>query len=108
MDWDSTLAHWPYHGLRMEAVQFLTSKNIDFALVGTAFPNLNTGENLMLNGDDRQFSAIDFTKNQYVFASNVFNDLSESDYQILEHHWALIWKGTRHGIWIQIFEKKLF
>jgi hypothetical protein len=106
MDWDSTLAHWPYHGLRQEAVLFLESNNIDFAEVGSAFPNLNTGENLLLNGDQRQFSKKDFALNQYIMASNVFNDFSEADYGILSAEWRLIWQKKTSGVWIEIYAKK--
>lgn len=107
MDWDSTLAHWPYHSLRADAATFLESRNIDFTKLGTAFPNINTGENLMLNGDRRQFSAKDFSKNQYVMASNVYNDFSEADYEELSRNWRLVWQKKKGGVCIEIYERYL-
>jgi hypothetical protein len=106
MDWDSTLAHRPYHGLRSEALRFLTEKNIDFKEVGTEFPNINTGEDVLLNGDDRQFSPKDFELNQYIMASNIYNDFSESDVQRLQNGWLLIWSSAKSGVWIRIYARK--
>ncbi len=104
MDWDSTLAHWPYHNLRADALQFLESKNIDFTQVGSAFPNINTGENLLLNGDIRQFSAKDFSENQYVMASNVYNDFSAADFEELSRNWRLIWRKKEAAVWMELYE----
>jgi hypothetical protein len=106
MDWDSTLAHRPYHDLRAEAVAFLEEKKVDFQTVGSAFPNLNTGEHLLLNGDQRRFADKDFSHNRYIFASNIFNDFSESDYDILHRDWVLIWQKKRAGVWVEIYTKR--
>lgn len=106
MGWDSTLAHLPYHHLRAEAVAFLDKEKIDFQTVGSAFPNLNTGENLMLNGDYRRFADKNFVQNEYIFASNVFNDISETDYDILRQKWLLIKKWEQAGVWIEIYRRK--
>lgn len=105
MGWDSTLAHLPYHELRDEAVRYLEKGKIDFQKVGTLFPNLNTGENLMLNGDHRRFADMDFSRNEYIFASNIFNDLSEDDYNTLRREWILIKKWQQSGVWIEIYER---
>ncbi len=106
MGWDSTLAHWPYQSLRAEAVQYLESKNIDFAQVGTAFPNVNTGEDLMLNGDMRRFSEKDFSKNQFVMASNVFNDFSEADFEALSRDWRLVWRKKKGVVWVEVYARR--
>lgn len=105
MDWDSTLAHRPYHGLRQEAVNWLDAQGIPFSTVGSAFPNLNTGENLLLNGDERQFSDKDFSKNTYIFVSNIFNDFSEPDFWVLEKEWHLLKRFEKSGVWIEIYGK---
>lgn len=107
MDWDSTLAHLPYHALRSEAMSFLEEQKIDVQSVGSAFPNLNTGENLLLNGDQRRFAPLDFESNQFVLASNVFNDINEPDYLRLEREWVLV-KKWRHpvGVWMVLYQRK--
>jgi hypothetical protein len=104
MDWDSTLAHQPYHHLRSEAIAFLEAKNIDFKDVGSAFPNLNTGENLRLDGDERLFSPKNFDTNRYMFCSNVFNDFSMADYTRLQRDGLLLFRNTHAGVWIEIYQ----
>lgn len=106
MGWDATLAHLPYHRLRAEAVAYLEEQDIDFQLVGSAFPNLNTGENLLLNGNYRRFADKDFSQNEYFFTSNVFNDVNEADYQVLDREWVLIKKWQQAGVWIEIYRRK--
>ena len=107
MDWDSTLAHLPYHAMRSEAVAFLEKNDIDFQAVGSAFPNLNTGEHLLLDGDERQFAPLDFEKNQYVLASNIFNDLNEPDYRRLERDWVLLQKWQHPvGVWLVLYQRR--
>ena len=106
MGWDSTLAHLPYHRVRAEAVTYLEENKIDFNTVGSAFPNLNTGENLMLNGDMRRFANQDLLQNDYFFASNVFNDISETDFEILRRDWILLKKWQQSGVWIELYKRR--
>lgn len=105
MDWDATLAHQPYHCLRAEMLTFLDQEHIDFATVGSAFPNLNTGENLSLNGDQRRFAEKDFRRNQFVLASNVFNDFSATDYSELEKNWRLVKRAEHAGVWMELYAR---
>ncbi|MCB0576985.1 MAG: hypothetical protein KDC61_20670, partial [Saprospiraceae bacterium] len=106
MGWDATLAHQPYYALREQAVAFLESENIPFASVGSAFPNLGTGEQLLLNGDQRHFAEKDFARNCYMFTSNIFNDFSENDFERLQNEWLLIRRFSRAGVWIEIYSRK--
>lgn len=106
MGWDATLAQQPYHPLRARAVAYLEKESIDFQTVGSAFPNLNTGEHLMLNGDRRQFAAKNFEQNKYIFASNIFNDLSENDYDTLRRDWVLMKKWQQARVWVELYRKR--
>ena len=106
MDWDATLAHLPYHHLRADMIAFLESQHIAFEDVGSAFPNLNTGENLLLNGDQRHFAAFDLTRNQYVLVSNVFNDIGNQEYNTLERDWRLIRRAEQAGVWMALYQKQ--
>jgi hypothetical protein len=106
MGWDATLAHHSYHVLRAEAVAFLEKEKIDFQTVGSYFPNLNTGENTALNGDERRFVEVDFSRNAYVLASNVFNDISDADDAILRRDWNLLRKWQHAGVWVEIYQRK--
>lgn len=106
MDWDATLAHLPYHRLRAEMVDYLDAQHIPFSAVGSAFPNLNTGENLLLNGDQRRFAALDLAQNQYVLASNVFNDIDGEEYAVLERDWQLVRHTQQAGVWMALYRRR--
>lgn len=106
MDWDATLAHRPYPTLRVQALQYLDSLKVDYSTVGSAFPNLNSGEMLLLNGDQRKFEPLNFEQNEWVMASNIFNDLDLPEYAVLESHWDLVQEWKKRGVWIQLFRKK--
>lgn len=103
MGWDATLAHRPYHALRAEAVHFLEKKGIPLERVGTAFPNRNTGEHLLLNGDRRLWAAFDPQANEYALISNVFNDVSPEDRAYLRQHRRLWWRGEQSGVWLELY-----
>lgn len=105
MGWDATLAHVSYHRLRAEVVKYLEREKIDFRDVGSAFPNLNSGEYLMLNGDQRRFAEKNFARNRYILASNVFNDFSEADYEVLHRQWHLINRYQHAGVWIELYRR---
>ena len=95
MDWDSTLAHLPYHEMRGEGIAFLKQHRIPFQEIGSAFPNINTDENVSLNGDFTSFVPIDTLRNNYIFISNVFNDVSKEDRKALQTTWGLVWQRQR-------------
>lgn len=106
MGWDATLAHLPYHSLRAEMVRFMDEKKIAYREVGTAFPNLNTGEDLLLNGDERIFSDKNSTGLRYMLVSNVFNDFSPEDFALLAQDWTLIKRVEQAGVWLELHQKK--
>ncbi len=105
MGWDATLAHLPYHDLRREAIAFLERENIDFQKVGTAFPNINTTENTDLDGNSRCFAEKDFQKNEYILWSNVFNDFSREEFDLLEKNWQPLLKLERSGVCVFLYRK---
>lgn len=106
MGWDSTLAHLPFHRLRAEALGYLDANGIDFKTVGSVFPNLNTGENMLLNGDPRHLADKDLLRNDYFFASNIFNDLSDNDFETLRNEWILEKKWQQSGVWVELYRRK--
>ncbi len=106
MDWDSTLAHQPYHQLRAEGLAFLEKEGVDFQTVGSLFPNLGSGEHILLNGDPRRLAELDWQHNTYIFASNVFNDLSAADYARLRRDWDLRYRRAHAGVWIEIYHRR--
>lgn len=103
MGWDATLAHRPYYALRAAAVRFLEKEGIPLERVGTAFPNRNTGEHLLLDGDNRLWAAFDPKTNECALISNVFNDVSPQDRAYLRQHRRLLWRAQKRGVWIEIY-----
>lgn len=105
MGWDSTLAHRPYHHLRQNMLAYIEKKKIPLSDIGTAFPNVNSGEHLLLNGDQRVFAEIDFEKNRYILVSNVFNDFSKKDFEKLQREWLLQKNLAHQGVWLTLYKK---
>jgi hypothetical protein len=107
MDWDATLAHLPYHNLRAETITYLDSTGVDYATVGSEFPNLNTGENLMLNGDTRHFVPKDLKTNKLIVASNIFNDFHQDDYRrMVIEQWRPVKTFSYGPVWIEVYARK--
>jgi hypothetical protein len=106
MTWDSTLVHRSYHGLRADVVRYMDQNGIPFDQTGSAFPNLNTGAHLLLNGDQRCFSPFDPEKQSYILASNVFNDIDKRDLEALGASWVRIRHREQGGIWMSLYARK--
>lgn len=105
MDWDATAAHLPYHEIRAQGLQFLKNKHIPLSATGSAFPNINTGEDIVLDADKSAFVPIDTATNRFIFLSNVFNDVSKEERAYLQKHWKMIWAQRRATVWGEIYQK---
>ena len=114
--WDATLAHLPYYTLRHEMLQFIDNQGINYADIGTAFPNQRDfettdlrkrGPSVFLLNDKRKnaFSTYDFNKNRFIFYSNVMNDFNDAELIELKTHWHSIKSLKRGQIEIILFEK---
>lgn len=101
--WDATLAHRPYHALRAQAIAFIENKGIPLERTGTAFPNRNTSEHLLLNGDQRMWADFNPKTNEYALISNVFNDISPQDRAYLYQHRRLWWRSQKSGVWMELY-----
>lgn len=104
--WDATLAHRPYHKLRAEMLRFIEQENIPIEDIGTAFPNINKGAYLLLNGDQRSFVRKDFSGNRFVLISNVFNDFSKKEHRHLQQEWILLNHLEHAGVWLELYQKR--
>lgn len=104
--WDSTLAHLPYYNLRLQAIDFLERKDIDFTEVQSFFPNVATIDAIDLNGDQRNFDNFDGSS-RYVFYSNIFN-VSDEEYDKIHDvkNYKSIKQFERNGVVVSIFEKQ--
>lgn len=105
MGWDATLAHLPYHKLRAQMLAYIDTHQIPIESIGSAFPNNNSGEALLLNGDNRCFAEKDWLHNDYMLVSNIFNDFSANDIQRLERDWTLTKRLEQSGVWLALYKK---
>jgi hypothetical protein len=104
--WDGTLLHLAYHPLRAEAVAWLDAQGVDFQEIGTCFPNINTGEHLLLDGDQRRMAPLDLERQTWVVASNVYNDLNAAEYAALERDYRVVWTREHAGVWVRVYRRK--
>ncbi len=102
-DWDCTVIHRQFHGLRREAVVWLDETGTDFSETGTAFPVLNSGEMVELDGDKRTFTAYDPDRNRQVLITNVSNDFSQETERRLAEDMELAWEKHAGQLWIKIY-----
>ena len=86
-------------------MRFFEKNKIDLKQVGTTFPNLNTGENLLLNGDERSMSPLNFDTNEWMMTSNVLNDVDEEEYKVLEHDWQRVKRWQQAGVWMEVWRR---
>ena len=102
--WDATLAHIPYHQLRLEAIEFLDQENIHIEQVSTFFPNYNSIDQIDLNGDHRKFDRFN-DDSSYVFYSNVYN-ITDEQYDSLQNDYQEIKRFESFSIYISILKKR--
>jgi hypothetical protein len=103
--WDATLAHLPYHDLRRDAMAYFNAQKVPLHRVGTCFPAINSGEALALDGDTSSPAPLNFAKNDYVLASNVFNDLNAPQLDTLAREWQVVWSAERGLVWMRVYKR---
>lgn len=99
--WDATLAHIPYHSLRLEAINYLNKENINVEDVASFFPNLTKLDFVDFKGDTRSFQKFN-KKNKYVFYATVFN-LSDDELKSLENDYDVLKEFNNFNITINIY-----
>jgi hypothetical protein len=99
--WDATLAHLPYHSLRINAINYLDDQHIKIKNVATFFPNYNTLNTINLSGDTRSFSKFN-GKNKYVFYATVYN-ISDENLSILNKNYIILKQFSNLNINITIY-----
>jgi len=87
--WDATPAHWPYFSLREQMIAYIDTEGIPMQQIGSEFPNLASNDAMYLNGDTRSFSPKDFKQLPYILYSNIFNDFSDEELNLLHTQWKV-------------------
>jgi hypothetical protein len=108
--WDATLAHLPYYSMRQEILQYLENQHIDIKKVGSGFPNVQAFRFIDLKpvSADSAFASKNLDTNPYIFYSNIFNDFSETEMQLLKQspHWKPLKTLKKGQVEVILYEKQ--
>jgi hypothetical protein len=81
--WDSTLAYLPYFPLRQKMMNSMKLQGINVTETGTGFPNEDKFDYIALNGNSNSFAPRDLRTNRYILWSNVYNDFTDDELNLL-------------------------
>ncbi|MBU3011997.1 hypothetical protein KO506_11335 [Polaribacter vadi] len=99
--WDASLAHIPYHSLRLKTIDYLNQEKINIEEVASFFPNYNTLDYIDFKGDKRSFQKFN-GKNKYVFYATVFN-LSDDELKSLKNDYIILKEFNNFNIATNIY-----
>jgi hypothetical protein len=99
--WDATLAHVPYHSLRLKAIDYLYKEKIKIKEVASFFPNYTKIDLIDFSGNQHVFSK--FTgKNKYVFYATVYN-ITDKEIAMLNQNYFILKQFKSFNITITIY-----
>jgi hypothetical protein len=102
---DATLAHLPYYNLRLSAIKYLDSNNINFKDVDSFFPNYYTLEEIDLKNDKKHFENYTIGNNsKYIFYSNIFN-VDDDVYDYMIKNYKSIKRFDSNRIYVVLLKK---
>lgn len=104
--WDASLAHWPWYGLRQQALEFFQAENIPLEQVGTAFPEIGPLKYRDLSGRETGMKTKDLEADRYILWSNVMNDFSDAEREELQLHWQVKKHWKQGGVQIVLYERE--
>ena len=89
-------------------VQYIDNQNISRSEVGTAFPNLRSSKLVDLTDTPsvKDFARLDFSKNTYIFYSNVMNEFSAEELDTLKNQWQSVQILRGGQIEVILYKKK--
>ena len=102
VSWDTTMMHQPYYRLRKKMMTFIQQENIPITKIATAFPNTAPLEIIDLNGVNERMLAVSDTSANYLFVSNIFNDL-KNDFDNIDRQMELIQEYKEGAIWVKLY-----
>ncbi len=71
-------------------IQYIDNQYFKYEDIGTAYPNLASFKFIDLKEpveNQSSFSPVDFSKNKYIFYSNVMNDFNKKELDELSKNW---------------------
>ena len=85
--------------------EFLKEQKIPYEKVGTAFPENSSTYSIDLSAVNQSFQPLDFTKNDYIFYSNVMNDFSDEELDELDNSWVKIQKYKKGNVEVALYKR---
>ena len=104
--WDGTLAHLPYYELRTKMIRYIDDNGIKTDIIGSEFPNTAKMKYLDLNNREERFHIKDVQKDQYILYSNIFNDFSDNEFEILESSFEILKEMQKGQICMILYKRK--
>ncbi len=103
--WDSSPAHFQYYKQRKEITEFMNRHHISFSETGSAFPNTSQIKYYDLSDNEDHFMEKDFKTNTYFYYTNIINDLTIHDLEILKNNYTEIFKVEKLGVFSILYKK---
>lgn len=103
--WDATLAHLPYYQLREDMLLYLQERRISPDLVGTAFPDIGPMRFRDMSDRNFGFHRKDLAIDSLVLYSNIMNDFTDEERDILQQHWIEEVRLQKGGIKMILYRK---
>lgn len=103
--WDATAAHWPYYEVEEEMRSYINEETaIQEKEVGVAFPLWAEREFIDLEQNKEGYHKINFETDKYILYSNVMNDFSDEEMEILQN-WSVIHTVLKNGVHMTLYKR---
>lgn len=102
--WDASLAHLPFYSLHNQMITFLKQRNIPLHEVGTVAPVDVPLRYLIATDDSSSLRYKDFDNQKYIIESNVNNDFTDQELDILWKHWILLKEYRLMGVYTRLYQ----
>lgn len=104
--WDASLAYIPYFDLRQQMLGYLDDQQIAVDQVGSEFPNIGAMKYIDLSQKKIGFLPKDLDKQAMIFYSNVYNDFSDTELDLLDKNFVALKTFEKRGIQVILYRKK--
>lgn len=105
--WDATLGHIPYYHLRDKMNTYIAEHNISLDQIGTAFPNIGDLRNFDPSDHSQGMKEYNLETDDYLFYSNVYNDFSDEEIDILaSERWSIEKEYHFYPVCVVLYKKE--
>jgi hypothetical protein len=104
--WDASLAHLNYYELRENILSDMQSQHIDIDEVACVFPNHSEQKFMDLSDNTAKHSSFDHENSKYVLFSNVYNDFTDEDIQVLDRQYKILSHHQKMGVFMILYVRK--